>query len=246
MSSYTRKYRSTKRGLARIPPTKKAIPVRVISSVPRLRSFNSMSGTLARTSAILGVSRKCKLNFYTQVVLTTPATNIASVYTFAANGLYDPDITGIGHQPMGFDQLMAIYEHYTVTSSKITVHAIEGKAAVDPSSIAVSLNADSTIVTNIGRIIENGLVKYAMIGPLASGPGKTLTLSCNVDKFMGKKTLNEDDYRGDATVNPTEQVYFDVSVWNADYGSATSQTILLDVLIEYWAVFSEPRPMVQS
>ena len=37
------------------------------------------------------------------------------------NSLFDPNLSGLGHQPRGFDQLMAVYEKYTVVAAKITV-----------------------------------------------------------------------------------------------------------------------------
>ena len=46
-------------------------------------------------------------------------------YLYSCNGMYDPNITGTGHQPMYFDQFTAMYDHYTVLKSmmKATVVA---------------------------------------------------------------------------------------------------------------------------
>ena len=43
---------------------------------------------------------------------------------FVANGAFDPNLTGVGHQPRGFDQFMAGYETFTVTGSKISVNFV--------------------------------------------------------------------------------------------------------------------------
>ena len=37
------------------------------------------------------------------------------------NSLFDPNRTGTGHQPYGFDQLSTFYNRYYVTGSKMTV-----------------------------------------------------------------------------------------------------------------------------
>lgn len=41
---------------------------------------------------------------------------------FRGNSLFDPDYTGVGVQPYGYDQMCAIYNRYYVYASKITVY----------------------------------------------------------------------------------------------------------------------------
>lgn len=45
-----------------------------------------------------------------------------SQYVFRLNSLYDPDLTGTGHQPYGFDQYAALFNRYKV--DKVTVDVI--------------------------------------------------------------------------------------------------------------------------
>jgi len=44
-----------------------------------------------------------------------------SVYAFSCNSTYDPDYTGIGHQPFMRDQMAALYAGYTVLRATIKV-----------------------------------------------------------------------------------------------------------------------------
>ena len=41
-----------------------------------------------------------------------------TVFQFSCNSLYSPNASYAGTQPLYFDQVMAIYDHYTVVSSK--------------------------------------------------------------------------------------------------------------------------------
>ena len=46
---------------------------------------------------------------YCQEVSLNPTVGAVASADFAANGLYDPYLSGVGHQPMGFDQLMTFF-----------------------------------------------------------------------------------------------------------------------------------------
>jgi len=49
------------------------------------------------------------------------AAGFISQYSFRANGMFDPNFTGIGHQPLYRDEYAALYKTYTVIASFISV-----------------------------------------------------------------------------------------------------------------------------
>ena len=61
---------------------------------------------------------------YCQRCAINPAAGVTNSYLFRANSLFDPDLTGTGHQPLGFDEWAKFYRRYCVLGSKITVQAI--------------------------------------------------------------------------------------------------------------------------
>jgi len=65
---------------------------------------------------------RCTLTYCDQSTLTAPATtNLSASYRFALNGIYDPNVTGTGHQPMFFDQLTGLYSLYRVLRARVQV-----------------------------------------------------------------------------------------------------------------------------
>jgi hypothetical protein len=48
-------------------------------------------------------------------ITTTSSTATASTYVFRLNSLFDPDLTGTGHQPYQYDQVSGLYGSYRVT-----------------------------------------------------------------------------------------------------------------------------------
>ena len=55
---------------------------------------------------------------YCDNVSVSGSAGIPFKYQFSCNGLYDPNITGTGHQPMYFDQVTPIYNQYRVIGAK--------------------------------------------------------------------------------------------------------------------------------
>jgi hypothetical protein len=59
--------------------------------------------------------RNVSLNYVANLQLTNGAAGVFnSTQQYRLNSLYDPDHTGAGHQPYGYDQITAIYQKYKV------------------------------------------------------------------------------------------------------------------------------------
>jgi len=167
----------------------------------------------------------------------------STIYSFSANALFDPDITGTGHQPLGFDTMMTYYEQYTVLGSKITFTCLSALGI--PIRVTAYLNPDTTS-QGITESMENGLNKSFMLtGPYGVSPthGKLMNLSCDITNYFGRKRssdiVNDTELSGTVAANPAEQVYYSIVSWSAV--NATTSTNGWDVVIEYDAVFWEPK-----
>lgn len=197
------------------------------------------------STPLMPVSKWAKIPYYDQNNFSTGAV-ASGGYVFTANGLWDPNITGTGHQPMGFDQIMVFYEHYTVTSSRITVNFFNNDAD-DSVVVGILLAPDANIETNFSKLNENGLLTKRWLNA-NSGNGNnkcTLTVRADIAKLNGKNTVIDDDiFRGDATSNPTEQSYFHLFAYNQV--TVNPVTVYFEVLLEFTVKFTEPRKVIQS
>jgi len=61
------------------------------------------------------------LHYRESILLSSTAMLPTAFNNFSMNSLFDPNRTGTGHQPYGFDQLSTFYNRYYVTGSKMTV-----------------------------------------------------------------------------------------------------------------------------
>lgn len=213
------------------------------------RQPNRLSGSVAnpilivRHAPLFGLRTKKRLQYFQRVSLTGSVSAVYS-YVLSANGPYDPDITGTGLQPVGFDQIMQFYNHYTVIRSRLRV-VFQNTGTVD-AHVAISISGSSTPTTDEAVLIANGEMVYTVITPSGiAGSVATLRTSTNAAAFQGIDNVMDDpNMRGDIASNPTEQLYYHCSIWNP--ASATVPTVILDAYLEYETIFHEPRKSALS
>ncbi len=188
-----------------------------------------------------------KLPYYELGFSLTGTAGVITQYAFSANGLYDPNVTGTGHQPLGFDTMMLYYEQYTVLRSRITIRMVGNgsQAAV----VSLCLAPDTTALA-LPDVMENGLCTTHVVDGRGNGGYGTgtrigrLDLACDVAKYFGRRTakelLDDPNLYGTVSSNPTEQVYFIVNMWG--FGTFSDNTnVICEATIEYIATFWEPR-----
>lgn len=180
---------------------------------------------------------------YASTANVTSTSSAIQTYRFSANGMFDPDITSTGHQPLYFDQLSAIYDHYVVLGSKITLKVYNDSS--EESICALFKNDDtSTTNTSVMGIIEQGEASWCAIPPDSKEQVFTLTQSFSAKKTYGGSVVNNDKMTGTAIANPTEQTYFDFVVQCPK--AVTSSTVRFVCVIEYFAEWTELKDIDSS
>jgi len=226
------------------PKPKVAKTVQLIRALAPQRSYASRSLNVLSRPPVIAVKHRSKL-LYNETVSIAPTGAASTAYVYSANGLFDPNITSTGHQPMGFDQLMLLYEHYTVTSAKITVSC--NNESTESAFWGIAFFPDSSVETNPQKLVENGMLKRSWTSAKADHNAQGwLTHQAVIKNINGvsRNIVGDDLYRGASDSNPTEQTYFHIFGYNSANTNATA--LRLDVLIEYDAVFTEPRKLAQS
>lgn len=174
----------------------------------------------------------------------TSTTGAVGVFRYSCNGLFDPNITGTGHQPMYFDNLMAIYRHYTVIGSKITVRMIPVTSTQGPAGAAVFINDDTSLAVNslLAASEQSSGTKTVLFAVGQSSP-QVLTKTWSAKQTFGGSVLGNDQLQGTVSANPPEQSYYDIVY--QDFGAATSKVHVI-VELEYTAVFDELQDQAEN
>lgn len=166
-------------------------------------------------------------------------------YYFRANSIFDPDASGVGHQPMSHDQWSVFYNHYRVLGARIIVK-FSGAEAGGPMVCGVFLNDDATAPTTYSEIMEQGRGKNRIMND-TGGPGQgTVTLKYSAKKFHSAANIKDrDDLKATFGNNPTEQAYF--TLWVASMETSTDPgNVLALVTIDYIVALEEPKELPQS
>lgn len=174
---------------------------------------------------------------------TAPDLNVAYL-PYSCNGMYDPYLNIGGHQPMYFDELCAIYNHYTVVQSKITVEfSIDTSAAPGGHCVCgIYIDDDSTpAFLNLYTVCEDS---SCVSGLTNQSNNLVVTKTWNSYKYFGGSALSNDNLQGTNTSNPDEQSVYIVFVRSAD--GATSLGVQYKLTIEYDAIWDELKSIGSS
>lgn len=185
-----------------------------------------------------------KTRYVQSVTIDPSAGGIAASHVFRLNSLYDPDYTTSGHQPVGFDQIMPMYNHYTVIGARARIEFTNRDNSYSQRVFAHVRDSPATI-TNTSELIENGQCRWTTLGMGPSGQAnRMLTMNFSAKKFFGKNVLVEHDYRGTEATDPTECAYLHVTA-EPTIGVDSGAIVVL-VVLEYIAVLHEPKTLAQS
>lgn len=170
---------------------------------------------------------------------------IPSVMVMSGNGLYDPNITLVGHQPRGFDNLMPLYDHYACTSSicKIQAYNQEGNKEV---ILGIAVLDTATVRTDVNDYLESPYVTYKVTAASNNQDQPSrLSIRGNYKTNLGMKDPTDSSLKGTVLANPTEQWYYHIFVAPLDGSTDVSETQLV-VEMRYNTLFIEPRNPNQS
>lgn len=174
-----------------------------------------------------------------------PAAGSLALHVFSANGLYDPDITGVGHQPRGFDQLMTMYDHYQVKSAKIRVQFL-GSNTNTVSMVCFISTQDAASTLNSNDYMESNKSSFNGIVQTSATTGTTtLTQKFSSKQWFNTAASSAGRLQGNASANPSEQTYFHVGCFPS-FAAADPQSITYHANIEFIAEFTERRLPTQS
>jgi len=181
------------------------------------------------------------------------SSGLLQVWFFRANDVFDPDASGTGHQPIGFDQAMLFWEQWCVFSSKITVNFMNN--ANNCSKVGIFMSPDTAVPSSNADLMENGLLVHDLVfgtsTTTAGGAYHTIaqcSLTCDNVRYFSSKNKEtyfaNPNFTGTAGGSCAEGNYFGVFMFGFNNNNATD--VFFDVSLSYDVRFWEPRKIATS
>lgn len=191
-----------------------------------------------------------RLRYATTVSLNPSSGNVV-YHQLSCNSLFDPDYTGGGHQPRGFDQWMLAYNHYNVIGSKITATPVGPTVGMSTGNATVqygiTLAPDGTFPwTTWIDLAESRFAGKGARRATHTANSRTITKNFSAKKYFGASAIvGAQQYQGTVATNPSEIANFQLWAANAE-GSDDPQETVFMVIVDYIAILTEPKYVAQS
>lgn len=169
-------------------------------------------------------------------------------HVYRANSCFDPDFTGTGEQPNGYDQWSNFYNRYRVHASKIEVKFIVTNTTTPDNAIGVSVtpSSESGVLGIFEDYIGNAYSKWEVVGPNTGSSRADINNYVSISKFQGKPGVKYDDVNTAlVTANPARQTFWHIFAQTMNTGSGTTN-IRYITRITYYVEFFDRKSLDES
>ncbi len=208
----------------------------------RRRSKRQLRLTTPLTFASPFPPRMIKVVRYSdKFALTEAAAGAGAFNVFTPSSLYDPDNTGVGHQPMFFDQLCTSTGPYTQYRALRTVSRISFANNVDtPCIVGWYVSTNGTAPATYTTTLEKPWCRYKMVGAKTGG-GANWDAVAVIDHAKGFGLVrshleNDDYYAGAYNSSPSKNLYFAVFTYGTSAVSSVFMTVELEIEAEFFSL----------
>lgn len=179
---------------------------------------------------------------------TTALGSYQDTHQFRGNSCYDPDYTGAGVQPYGWDEYTALYGNYQVKASKITVY-FQSASSLGSEKLTVYLIPTPSATTLATYHDPSDLHRFRNSKSVTvnghDGTNKyKLSHYCTTRKMFPSVSSQDSDYIANTTSNPGIVWYWNVIF---DTSDATLEALIaFDIKITYYTTMTAPYALNES
>jgi len=173
-----------------------------------------------------------RMKYSELMAMITAGIGVPSYQQFRVNSIFDPNLTGVGHQPLGHDQFALLYNKYVVLGMSYVI-TLTNQSTTDYADVCVVQHPNSTLCTSIGQAMESPYSRRGILGP-ETGSRNILVLKgyCSVAKIRGitvSKVKTEDNLAALFGANPAITPCLTVYIENQNVAAAITVNARFDI-----------------
>lgn len=165
---------------------------------------------------------------------------VQSTFLMNLNSVFDPNRTGVGHQPYGFDTLATLYNRYRVISCSWVINCAS-QSAVRLGCIAVN---DVPTLISMSDFVERPRARFVVQQP--GGNTQYLKGKQYIPSLVGRSKseyMSDDRYQAEVTTSPQELALLQIAGFAMNDGTAAIDvTITMEYTVEYFDI----KQLIQS
>jgi len=182
---------------------------------------------------------------YVQRFTLASLSGITTRQIFRANSLFDPDQTGTGNQPNGYDQLCStvLYNKYGVLGSTCDITFLTTNTPWK--CVVVPLPSTTTIHNDFENCVTMPRAKKTFVGAVTGGNNiKTITSYASTKAITNTDPTTDDSAQALFNQSPSSQWYWQIIGRPID--ETTTDNCLCEMRITYYCILSNFNTIGQS
>lgn len=187
-----------------------------------------------------------RLGYFSQVSISGA---ISGDQVYNLNGCFDPDQSGTGHQPGGYDQWAALYSRYLV--HRVRYHVVFAQISTASCTVVgcaqTNGNNSALTATQQATAIETVPCQWTTISLSPAAPKAVFRGVINIASLAGatpERYKADDRYQALTSANPSEVIGF--HTFAHDFTGSTNVSMSAGVRLEYEVEFFDRIFQTQS
>lgn len=168
-------------------------------------------------------------------------------FYFNLNSVFDPNRTGIGHQPYGHDTLATLYNRYRVIAAGFRIQQTGvGGQATAPVQLGVVPANEQLLFGSLSELRENPRARYMVQNP--GGGAVVLSGKQYIPSLVGRtksQYMSDDRYQSAVGASPVELAILNCCAATT-FSDVPAPNIQFNIIIEYTVEWFDIKTLTQS
>lgn len=165
---------------------------------------------------------------------------------FRLNSLYDPDLTGTGHQPLGYDQMGGLYKRYLVYKADISVKVLS--ITNNNCWLGMRLTAANASYTVGGLKLQSEVAEQPGCQVMDAMVGNVINMRniymADIQGCPRSRVFDDAYFSANVGSNPSESPIFSIATGSNDGITGAGVKVLISFV--FYTLWNNSQPQAQS